>query len=180
MSIINVGFTSSHWNRLNEKSSGKILELLEKAFDDGNATAVFHTYNVINAIIVDDIGAAKREAEQALHFAKYPDEEKRMVDCPFCRGEGVMEIEYTSNSDPDTTKTVNATCKACDGSGLLDVRDYFIEYAEETFPENAVVNILRGDLRSAMTIAKAVRSAVDQRQTSVEEDSLESHNFDWS
>lgn len=173
MNAINIGFNSSHWIKLMESS--KEYELLTRAFDDGNKSVALYTYATLVAIKKGDIAGATRSANMALKWANMPAGEAHAIDCPFCGGHGYIEIEYTPRHDLENSKVVTASCSACNGVGTMSPMRLFSDYAEDAFPENAVIAILVKDYDTAKEVASAVFNSIEQHRKQVEEDSLDKH-----
>ena len=173
MNPINVGFKSSHWIRLMEAS--KEYETLTKAMDNGNSMVIMYTYHTLMAIRDGEINPAIRYAQLAYKSALNPTNEFHQVNCPFCNGTGVLELEYTPMRDLDTTKEVTVACKACGGVGMIDPMDILNIYADDAYPENAVVAVLSKDIETAKQVTSAFFNTIEQHRPRIEEESLDKY-----
>lgn len=174
MKAINVGFNSVYWVKLMESS--KDLKILSIAFDDDNQDAMMHSYDALKAILEGDTAVAMSQAMTAINSAQSNQHEDREVECPFCAGAGVLELEYSSyRGDPYDSKSVTASCSACSGGGSINVTTLFNEYAGNAYPENGVIAILKKDFQPAREIAKGFFDTFEQYRSNIEEDSLRHH-----
>jgi hypothetical protein len=174
MKAINVGFNSIYWVKLMESS--KDLKILSMAFDDDNQDAMMHSYDALKAILEGDTAVAMSQAMKAISSAQSNQHEDREVECPFCTGAGVLDLEFTSyRRGSYDSKSVTASCSACIGGGSINVSTLFNEYAGDAYPENGIIAILKKDFESAREIAKGFFDTFEQYRSNIEEDSLRHH-----
>lgn len=172
MNPIRTGFNSTHWIKLMESSEYKQLSI---AIDNDNQESMMHIYNALSAITDGDTATATSEAYNAVQAAGVRNTNKYDVDCPYCGGSGILEIEYAPKRDPEMTKTIQATCAACSGSGKMNVSILFNDQMVGTYPENGVAALIRHDFEGANKIAKAIFSHIHASDYEVKQKSMDSH-----
>lgn len=173
MNPINIGFKSTHWIKLMESTE---YSELAKAIDEDNQGAMSAMYEALRSIFRGDSTSSMSRAHHALQLAKNGPHDQRDVACPFCSGSGSIQIEYNSRGDaPEDTKSVDASCSACDGTGQINISKVFSEYFGNTYPENGVIAILNRNFDEAKLIAKAVFSEIEKHEYAIKQKSLDDY-----
>jgi DnaJ-class molecular chaperone len=133
-------------------------------------------YEAVVAISHGDTSTAMSKAYHALQLAKNGPRSRHDVACPFCKGTGSIQIDYNSEpSDPSEVKSVDAECSECEGSGQLNVSKIFSDYLGETYPENAVIAILKQKFKEAKEISGAMLANLEKYEHAVKQKSLDDY-----
>ena len=161
MKVINVGFNSKYWNVMVEASDE--YKGISNALDNDNAVVATHIMNTIKLLLSGEgsHNDAYNEAHGAIQASNGIDGgDIEDTACPFCLGEGIVYYDNENTNAPWDVKEEWGHCNACSGKGTINSADLFNDYAENALPEHVVMSVVRGDMNSAMDIAKEVMSEI--------------------
>jgi hypothetical protein len=171
MNVVNVEFDSDHWSVIVEGSDE--YERLGLSLDDGNSKTAKHVYNCINAVVAGEYDVAKNEAKLAIESSNNVDTGVcGTVVCPFCMGDGVLEIadDYLTDESIDIDIGYQVDCQCCGGAGKIDASTWFDMYSESAYPEHVVMCLIRDMIPEAKALAIEVLKEVEAHRNSCPDD----------